>query len=536
MDLQMEQFMSAFGLDREGEQLPDYRGRAILADFESQVPGMTQQGQPVMAAQPATLGGYLWSAGWTGKRTPDGNIVETKGLNIDSGIGSFLSGATDAVVELSTDLTMPVGKTIGVAGKTVKGARAVSAFSEAAQEAISAGRILGVPGTEGLKRAYVAGQLIDEIPLTTQSWTEINSLRARFQDDVAQWNARVDAGTVSAAKRDEWLTMRQSVLTDAETRVWDADMLSEMIRTDARWDFMFDLVDDAKARYTNVDELAFIIRNKIFKNKISLEDAFDLAEANGKAGYRAIFLEAADEIRRGQKLLPDKLSQLGATRLRRAKDALGVPFERIIKVPPVAGLTAEAGQAVARDANEAWSGKQIVTRMRNLLQLAPNDEIIIDGSAGQRMASVDSFASWINNLFPDDQAYVIERVARIQKHLTEQFADIDVVDEIGNLVTKRTRAPQTRAGVRAVEEEMYEILAEYMRRGGVGKRDIEDVISRMKDQHARLRTWNMDEIGDQTDYGMLGRLRDHGFWISMRLLKKCKAYWPLRQPRRSTNY
>ena len=510
MDLQMEQFMSAFGLDREGEQLPDYRGRAILADFESQVPGMTQQGQPVMAAQPATLGGYLWSAGWTGKRTPDGNIVETKGLNIDSGVGSFLSGATDAVVELSTDLTMPVGKTIGVAGKTVKGARAVSAFSEAAQEAISAGRILGVPGTEGLKRAYVAGQLIDEIPLTTQSWTEINSLRARFQDDVAQWNARVDAGTVSAAKRDEWLTMRQSVLTDAETRVWDADMLSEMIRTDARWDFMFDLVDDAKARYTNVDELAFIIRNKIFKNKISLEDAFDLAEANGKAGYRAIFLEAADEIRRGQKLLPDKLSQLGATRLRRAKDALGVPFERIIKVPPVAGLTAEAGQAVARDASEAWSGKQILTRMRNLFQLAPNDEIIIDGSAGQRMASVDSFASWINNLFPDDQAYVIERVARIQKHLTEQFADIDVVDEIGNLVTKRTRAPQTRAGVRAVEEEMYEILAEYMRRGGVGKRDIEDVISRMKDQHARLRTWNMDEIGDQTDYGMLGRLRDHG--------------------------
>lgn len=510
MDLQMEQFMSAFGLDAEGQPLPDYRGRAILGDFQSQVPGMMQQGQPVMTTQPATLGGYLWSAGWTGKRTPDGSIVETRGMNIDSGVGSFLSGATDAVVELSTDITMPVGKTIGVGAKTVKGARAISAFSEAAQEAISAGRVLGIPGTEGLKRAYVAGQFIDDIPLTTQSWTEINTLRSQFQDELAQWNARVTNGSVSAAQRDAWVTMRQSILTDAETRVWDADRLSEMIRTDERWDFMFGLIDQAKTRYANVDELAFIIRNKIFKNKISLEDAFDLAQANGKAGYREIFLEAADEIRRGQKLLPDKLSQLGATKLRRAKDALGMPFERIVKVPPVAGLAAQAGQAAARGATQQYSGQQLLTRMRNLFQLAPNDDIVVDGSVGQRMAAVDSFTSWINNLFPDDQNYVIQKIARIQKHLTEQFTDIDVVDATGNLVTKSVRAPQTRAGVRAVEEEMYDILAEYMRRNGIGKKDIQDVISRMKDEHARLRTWNMDEIGDQTDYGMLTRLRDYG--------------------------
>ena len=510
MDLQMEQFMSAFGLDAEGQPLPDYRGRAILGDFQSQVPGMMQQGQPVMAAQPATLGGYLWSAGWTGKRTPDGSIVETRGMNIDSGVGSFLSGATDAVVELSSDITLPVGKAIGAGAKTVKGARAISAFSEAAQEAISAGRVLGIPGTEGLKRAYVAGQFIDDIPLTTQSWTEINTLRSQFQDELAQWNARVTNGSVSAAQRDAWVTMRQSILTDAETKVWDADRLSEMIRTDERWDFMFDLIDQAKARYANVDELAFIIRNKIFKNKISLEDAFDLAQANGKAGYREIFLEAADEIRRGQKLLPDKLSQLGATKLRRAKDALGMPFERIVKVPPVAGLTAQAGQAATRGATQQYSGQQLLTRMRNLFQLAPNDDIVVDGSVGQRMASVDSFTSWINNLFPDDQNYVIQKIARIQKHLTEQFTDIDVVDATGNVVTKSVRAPQTRAGVRAVEEEMYDILAEYMRRNGIGKKDIQDLISRMKDEHARLRTWNMDEIGDQTDYGMLTRLRDYG--------------------------
>jgi hypothetical protein len=509
-DLQLEQMMSAFGLDVEGEALPDYRGRAILEDFTTTVPGIMAQGQPVEMMQPATLGGYLASAGWTGKRTANGGIVETRGMNIDSWAGSLVSGGLDAIVELSTDLTLPIGKLGGVGVATVKGARTVRGLSEAAQEAISATRILRVPGTEGLKRAYVAGQAIDEIPLTTKSWTEINAARKAFDDEVTQINARVADGTLSPAQRDSLISLRQSVLTEAETKVWDADKLSELIRTDDRWDFLFGLIDDAKVRYTDPDELALIIRDKVFKNRISLEDAMDLAAANGKAGYREIFLEAADEIRRGAKILPDRMSQLGAGKLRQAKDALGMPFERIVRIPKTAGLTAETGEAVARGAANEWSGQQIRNRIRNLFQLAPDADIVIDGSAGQRMASVDSSMSFLKNVFPDNPELVISFGSRIQKALTNQFVDIDTLNDAGEIVTKKVRAPASRAGIRQVEEVIYDVIETYLRQGGFGKRDIRDVISRLKDSHARLRTFNIDEVGDQTDFGMLNRLSEHG--------------------------
>lgn len=526
VELQAEQMLNVIGLDPQtGQPLPDYRGRARFAEFETNLPLPMTEGVMPTIEQPATIGGYLANAGWTAKRLPDGSIVEGKGLNLDSGWGSFVSGAIDATGELATDITLLAQEAAKAAKLGVLSTVAYSRLSPAARAAL--------PGSNVFERFLKAGITIDDIPLTTKSWTEIETLRNTFADEVQILDDAVSRGVITQADRDSQVLLKQSVLKDSETKVWDADRFSEIIRTDSRFTFIFDLIDQAKGKYADPDQAAFIIRNKIFKNRISPEDAKKLALANGPEGYREVFLEAADGLRKGEmpfaatKISELTTSQTGigqispriATRARQARQAIGQAFERMIMSPPVAGLSASKGGQVIKEIGEGIATSPLATgihqgyaRLRNLFQLSPDAGIVVDGSTGQRMAAIDSFHSWMRNLFtdPKDENFVIEVSARVQNHLSENLIDIEQFDDAGNIVTRKVRAPQSRAGVRAVEDEIFNVIGKLLRDNGYGDAGVEDFLKVLRQERDRIRTFNVDEAANPTDHGLLQRLGDYG--------------------------
>jgi hypothetical protein len=524
IDLQTEQMMNVMGIDAQtGEPLPDYRGRTTFGEFTAQVP--LPGGQFMEIPQPATLGGYAANLGWTAKRLPNGSIVEGKGLNLDSGLGSFHSGLIDAFGELATDPTLLaqiVAKQAKVLGLSVA---AYNKLSPAARGALE--------GETFIQRFLKAGATIDDIPLTSRSWAEVEQLRVTFADEVGRLDQAVSDGRLSAAERDSLFAMKSDVLANSETQVWDADRLSEMIRTDKRWQFVFGLIDDAKSKAAgDADTAAFLIRNKVFKNRISLEDAKALALANGQEGYRQVFLEAANGLKRGEKTLPDTIQELTvsttgigqiapntAQRLQRAKAGVGQYYERMVMSPPVAGLSAtKGGQFVGEVAGAVKTSPlakgitDTYARIRNLFSLAPEAAIVVDGSVGQRMASVDSAVSFAKGLFPlpEDEQIVVDFAARVQKHMSENMMDVERINPLGDIETVAVRASQTRAGVRAVEEEIYGMIETFLVRDGHPPSKVKYLMGTLRKARQKVQTWTIDDAGFATDYGALQRMGDYG--------------------------
>lgn len=526
LELAAEQMMNVVGIDaKTGEPLPDYRGRTRFGEFTTAVP----QGDGTMMEmeQPATLGGYIANLGYTAKRLPNGSIVEGKGLNLDEGAGSFISGAIDAIGEVFTDPSI-------IASQAAKATK-VLALSSVAYSRLSPAARAAVEGGTAFERFFRAGMTIDDIPLTSKSWLEIETLRGTLDDELALLDDAVDGGRITPQDRDSLVEMKRSILTDAETKVWDADRLSEMIRTDSRWNFIFGLIDNAKTKYPDEETAAFIIRNKVFRNRISPEDAADLAKAQGPEGYREVFLKAADGLGSGKKALPDTVQELTVSpvglgqispntaqrlqRLQQAREGVGRYYERMIMSPPVADLPGVRSVIAARAKVQkvatsplAKGVQNFFYKMENLFELAPDVGIVVDGSVGQRMASIDAATSFARNLLSDvkDEPTVIAFASRVQKHLTENFIDIERLDNLGNYVTQSVRAPQTRAGVRAVEDEVYGLVETYLRKFNKNDKQVTQIMDLLKTERNKLKTWSPDEAGNPTDFGLMQRLGEYG--------------------------
>ena len=271
------------------------------------------------------------------------------------------------------------------------------------------------------------------------------------------------------------------------------------------------MIDSARQKYNDVDQAAYAIRNKIFRNRISLEDARKLAEAQGPDEYRAIFLEAADALGRGQVTLPETIKELAGGRVRRVlttgsesfkQTAVGREFERLV-MPHVT--------SAFNDIKNAPLG-QLGARIKRMVTPDTEVEVMVNGSAGQRMQAVDSFGNFMRNVFPDaaDEAYRDSVVARVQKLMTNPMTEVENIDEAGNVVTKVLQMPQTRAGVREVEDVVYEVVGEYMRRGGASNAWVNEVIQGLKGRRGLARTFAIDAMAMADDYTLAQRLWQDG--------------------------
>lgn len=508
--LQYEQMLEVMGISPDGEPL-DYAGRKYFDDAYVKAPIGELYGRPQMMKQPATIGAFLTAV--PRKIRPDGAITSYKGLNPDSGLGSFLSGTIDALFELTVDPTIVVGKAVEATKAAAKGARLA--------DVVSAERVAAVEAKTTIGKWLELGRTANDLPSTTKSWSEIAEARRVYSEDVANIRRARANKSITAKEAQDLLDMRDTVLKNAEADVWNKDALSEMIRTDGRFQDFFNLLDSSRV-VKDVNQRAWVIRNKIFKNQISLEDARKLAEQNSFDGYRDVFLQAADGLGRGESVLPEKISDFGG-RTRRLLDKatagrISPDFDRYVLPPGLAWGKVAPGLAPATTTAK-YAGKVGLDissyrwakdRFRQMFRVSPQVEIMVNGSAGQRADAVDNFYSFITNLLPDtaDQLYVQKMMGRVQDAMTNKPRTVDRLRK-GRVVAEKITGEASRAGIKAVEEMTYEVLGEYMKKQGLDPRQARDIVRQIKNVRQTSRTYAIYN-GLPTDFGQLQKLAADG--------------------------
>jgi len=509
--LQFEQMLEVMGIGPDGQPV-DYAGRVYFDDAYVKAPIPEMYGRPQMMKQPATIGAFITAV--PRKIRPDGAITSYKGLNPDSAAGSFLSGSIDGFLELVSDLSAAGIAAVKGSIKIAKGARIATQ--------VSPERVAATEGLTTIGKWLKLGKTANDLPSTTRSWSEIQEARRVYGEDVASIRRARAAKSITAKEEKNLLDMRDTVLKEAESDVWNKDALSEMIRTDSRFGEMFDLLDSSRV-IKNIDERAFSIRNKIFRNEISLEAARELAQQSGKDGYREVFLRFADSLGMGETVLPEKITDFGG-RSRRVVDKITagksniVDFDRYVMPPGLAWGAIKPGVApVTKTALYAGkvgldisSFRWVKDRFRHMFRVSPQVEIMINGSAGQRADAVDDFFRWSKNLLPDttDELYLQKVMGRVAGAMTNKPRQIERMRR-GKLITETVFGEASRAGIKAVEEIGYEVMDEYMKKQGLDKSQIREVIQRMRDVRASSRTYAIAN-GLPTDYGQLQRLATDG--------------------------
>lgn len=497
--LQYEQMLEVMGVSPDGEPV-DYAGRKYFDDAYVKAPIAELYGRPQMMKQPATIGAFLTAV--PRKIRPDGAITSYKGLNPDSGLGSFLSGTIDALFELTLDPSLAATELVGAARATVKGAQVAAR--------VSPERVAAVEAKSTIGKWLQLGKTANDLPSTSQSWSEIAEARRVYTEDVANIRRARAAKSITAKEAQDLLDMRDRVLKNAETDIWNKDALSEAIRTDSRFQDMFSLLDSSRV-IKDVNQRAWVIRNKVFKNQISLEDAQKLAQQDSFEGYREVFLQAADGLGRGESVLPEKISDFGG-RTRRLIDKatagrITPDFDRYV-LPT--GIVPQPGMYMGKVGLQTSSYRWAKDRFRQMFRVSPQVEIMINGSAGQRADAVDNFYSFISNLLPDtaDQPYIQKMMGRVQDAMTNKPRVVERMRR-GKLVTETITGEASRAGIKAVEEMTYEVLGAYMKKQGLDKGQIRDSLRQIRNVRQQSRTYAIQN-GLPTDFGQLQKLAADG--------------------------
>lgn len=508
--LQYEQMLEVMGISPDGNPI-DYAGRNYFDDAYVKAPIGELYGRPQMMKQPATLGTYITAI--PRQIRPDGAITSYKGLNPDSGLGSFLSGSIDGFYEVFTDPSALGIEVISGVKAIVKGAKIAGRVAPQLVEAVEATSTIG--------KWLQLGRTANDLPTTSKTFSEIADARRVYAEDIANIRAQRAAKAITPKEAQDLLDMRNTVLKQAESDIWNKDALSEMIRTDSRFADMFNLIDSSRV-IQNTAQRAWVIRNKIFRNQISLEDAAKLAEQTSQDGYRQVFLEAADGLGRGESVLPEKITDFGGRTLRLVDKItagkVSPNFDRYVMPPNVAwgsvlpgtpgitGAAKYAGKVGLDISSYTW----VKDRFRHLFRVSPQVEIMINGSAGQRADAVDNFYSFISNLFPaiDDQLYVQQMMGRVMEAMTNKPRIVE--RRIGNrIVSQPITGEASRAGIKAVESMTYEVLGEYMKKQGLDKFQIKSTLDKIRAARQTSRTYAIQN-GLPTDYGQFQKLAADG--------------------------
>jgi hypothetical protein len=508
--LQYEQMLEVMGISPDGQPV-DYAGRNFFDDAYVKAPIGELYGRPQMMKQPATLGGYITAL--PRKIRPDGTITSYKGLNPDSGLGSFFSGMIDGIFELVTDPTALGMEVVAGVKAIAKGAQIAGRVAPELVEAVEATSTIG--------KWLQLGRTANDLPSTSKTFAEIADARRVYQEDISAIMQQRASKAISAKDARDLMDLRNTVLKQAETDIWNKDALSEMIRTDSRFDDIFNLIDSSRV-VQDVNQRAWVIRNKIFRNEISLEDAGKLAQQTSKDGYRQVLLEAADGLGRRESVLPEKITDFGG-RTRRLVDKITggrvtPDFDRYVMPPNVAWGSALPGTP-ALGSTSKYAGKigldtstytWVKDRFRHMFRVSPQVEIMVNGSAGQRADAVDNFYSFVSNLFPSssDRMYVQQVMGRVQEAMTNKPRVVE--RRIGNkTVSQAITGEASRAGIKAVESITYDVLGEYMKKQGFDAYQIRDTLDKIKQARQVSRTYAVQN-GLPTDYGQLQKLAADG--------------------------
>lgn len=497
-------------------EFPEFRGNGYLMSPE------TRKIQEMRASefrtkvgpknQPATIGG---------------NSVDTFGINVESWYGSLISGGIDTVVEIASDPTNIVtGPLFEGAANALKGLKLLNKIDPAAVEQLAKSKNLtGKP----IRTILALGKEANKIPSTSRSWAEISEARRAFQskvDDITEqvdlWNKTNGASGLDPTIAAEQIDLAQGAVVQAETKIWNADLLSEQIRTNKHWNRLFTAID-ILPKATNPQEIAqraVVIRQNIFRGKITIDDAMKLAAAEGRDAYRQIFLQAADGLRSQAPALPGTIKQItGSAPTRVFRTAfpdlsLSSAYERVVS--PLRGVADGAADGAI---------DRVASRIKRMFSLKPEVNIMVDGSAGQRTEAADGFYRTLRNLMPNDSDtdFILRQTGRVYEALSSK--PIEVVERVNGKLVSKQMPHHTRAALKSVEDEiMPSVFRYYVKKyGKVTAKTADEIMKIVYEDRTAARLFAIDEAGNPTDFGFVQRLHDAGIIDLDEVAKKMSA-------------
>jgi len=446
--------------------------------------------------------------------TVGGSFVDTLGVNVESWYGSLASGAIDTVVEIAADPTNAItGPIFETATNLLKGLRLSSKISSEAVEQLAKSKNLT---DKPIRTILALGKESGTISTTSRSWSEIAEARRAFQskvDDINKqtelWNKTNGASGIDPAIGAEQINLAQSAIIQAETKIWNADLLSEQIRTNKHWTRLFTGIDMLpKGRNpAEIAQRAVVIRQNIFRGLITVDDAMKLAAAEGPDGYRRIFLEAADGLRNQAPSLPSTIKKItgGApTRvLRTAFPDLSLPsaYERVVS--PLRGAASGSPDGAI---------DRVASQIKRMFSLKPEVNIMVDGSAAQRTQAADGFYRTLRSLMPNDSDtnFILRQTGRAYEALSS--SPVNVVERVRGQLVSKQMPHHTRAALKSVEDEILPTVFRYYikKYGNVNTKTADEVMNIVYKDRTAARLFAIDEAGNPTDFGFVKRLHDAG--------------------------
>lgn len=446
--------------------------------------------------------------------TVGGKFVDTLGVDTESWYGSLVSGGIDTVVEIGLDptnaITGPIFKT---ATELVKGLRIVGKISpEAVEQLAKSKNLTGKP----IRTILAAGKGAGQIPTTSRSWSEIKEAQRAFLskvDDITEqtelWNKTSGASGIDPVIGAEQINLLKGAVIQAETKIWNADLLSEQIKTNKNWSRLFAGIDMLpKGRNpAEIAQRAVVIRQNIFRGTITIDDAMKLAAAQGPNEYRRIFLEAADGLRNQAPSLPatiKKITGSAPTRVLRTAFpdfSLTSAYERVVS--PLRGAASGSPDGAI---------DRVASQIKRMFSLKPQVNIMVDGSAAQRTQAADGFYRTLKSLMPNDSDtdFILRQTGRAYEALTS--APVQVVERVrGQLVSKQMPL-HTRAALKSIEDDiMPTVFRHYVSKYGKVKiKTADEIMNIVYKERTAARLFAIDEAGNPTDFGFVQRLHDAG--------------------------
>jgi hypothetical protein len=432
------------------------------------------------------------------------------GLDYKGTAGFLVSGTIDATISALTDPTnvlFAAGKAINTVKygvKTLRGIRIAEETNrlyESGSAAITTATKLeaSVRESGSLRNIFRLGKEAKVIPDTANEFAVIEELRQASDKTItdlllASGHRLVDGlpvpivpSSASIKTTNRLLGQVQAeeqILQLAEQNVWDTSRAMTMLRTTDRGVRLVNKIADLPIG----PAAAHRIRRDIFKGKISLEQAEELARAVGnRPQIEAILMDAFNRVNSADAVMPLTLDKL-------TKQTFGLQPKTWLngfKVNPVPEKIQDSG----------WILKHF--------GVYPNQVLDVMGSSKQRMDSVDNFAAFIDKALPN-MPYEIKLtwIDKMMKSVT--YADFPTGQIIGGVVQDVPISGGSATAAYKVDKMVETLFGMSMSEYGIPSEVAEGIIKKRQQLIGEFRRYALGESGFPNDFDQVTQLEKLG--------------------------
>ena len=432
------------------------------------------------------------------------------GLDYKGTAGFLVSGTIDGMISILTDPTNVVfaaGKLIktgkyGVeALKSIRVAEEANLVYESGSAAMTTATKLqaSVRESGSLKNIFRLGKESGVIPDTANEFAVIEELKQASDKTItdlllASGHRLVDGlpvpivpGSASAKTTSRLLGQVQAeeqILQLAEQNVWDTSRAMSMLRTSDQGIRLVNKIADLPTGPAS----AYRIYKDIFKGKISLEQAEELARAVGnRPQVEAILMDAFNRVNSADAVLPLTLDKF-------TKQVFGLQPKTWLngfRVNPVPEKIQDSG----------WVLKHF--------GVYPSQVLDVMGSSKQRMDAVNNFAAFVDKSLPN-MPYEIKLtwIEKMMKSVT--YADYPTGQIVAGVVQDVPISGGSATAAYKVDKMVETLFGMSMSENGIPKEVVEKIIEKRQQTIGEFRRYALGESGYPNDFDQVTTLERLG--------------------------